>query len=220
MNEIAVFQLLHTIGFAYWLGVDLGVFYTSYFVANPKLSPEARATAARILFALDQGPRICMTLVLPLGIHLAWLYGIFGFDAIVMAVIWTVCIAWLAMVITLHLANPSPRKTLLTRFDFIFRIAIAILLIAVGAFALTSSQLRLPHWISWKLAIYGGLIACGLVIRLKLKHFGPAMTRIIRGEADTTDNTTIASSLGSTRPYVILIWIGLIVSTALGLRLF
>ena len=44
------------------------------------------------------------------------------------------------------------------------------------------------------------------------------MTRIIRGEADTSDDTIIASSLGGTRPYVILIWIGLIVSTALGLH--
>ena len=218
MNEIALFKLLHTIGFAYWLGVDLGVFYTSYFVANPKLSPEVRATTARILFALDQGPRICMTMVLPLGIHLTWRYGIFQFDAAVMALIWIICFAWLAMVIIQHFAAPSARKTLLTRFDFVFRIAVATVLIAVGALALTSTQLTLPHWVSWKLAIYGGLIACGLLIRIKLKDFGPAMTRIIRGEADTGDDTIIASSLGGTRPYVILIWIGLIVSTALGLH--
>ena len=152
MNEIALFKLAHTISFAYWLGMDLGVFYTSYFVANPKLSPEVRATTARILFALDQGPRICMTMVLPLGIHLAWRYGIFRFDAAIMALIWVVCFAWLAMVITLHFAAPSPRKTLLTRFDFLFRIAVATLLIAVGALALASSQLALPHWVSWKLA--------------------------------------------------------------------
>ena len=85
MNEFLLLKLLHVVGFAYWLGMDLGVFYSSYFVANDRLSSDVRAATAKILFALDQGPRICMTMMLPLGIHLVWRMGIFRFDASAMA---------------------------------------------------------------------------------------------------------------------------------------
>ncbi len=70
MNELLFLKFLHTIGFAYWLGADLGVFYSSYFVANEKHSTDVRVATAKILFALEQAPRICMTMMLPLGIDL------------------------------------------------------------------------------------------------------------------------------------------------------
>ena len=61
MNEYLIIKFLHLVGFAYWLGGDLGVFHSSYYVADPNRSPEVRVAAAKILFWLDQVPRICMT---------------------------------------------------------------------------------------------------------------------------------------------------------------
>ena len=220
MNELLFLKFLHTIGFAYWLGADLGVFYSSYFVANEKHSTDVRVATAKILFALEQAPRICMTMMLPLGIDLTWRMGIFRFDPWVMWLIWILCFGWLAMVITLHVAKPGRGKSRLTGFDFAFRIAVALGLIAVGAAAQFSDVLAMPHWVAIKLMIYGGLIACGLFVRIKLRPFAPAFARLAGGEATAVDSAAIANSLRSTRPYVITIWVGLIVSTALGLHLF
>jgi uncharacterized membrane protein len=72
MNEYLIIKFLHLVGFAYWLGGDLGVFHSSYYVADPKQPPAVRVAAAKILFWLDQVPRMCMTMMLPLGVHLAW----------------------------------------------------------------------------------------------------------------------------------------------------
>ena len=220
MNEFLLLKLLHVVGFAYWLGMDLGVFYSSYFVANDRLSSDVRAATAKILFALDQGPRICMTMMLPLGIHMVWRMGIFRVDASVMALIWVLCFAWLAMVVTLHVAKPSRAKDRLTRFDFWFRLILALGLLFIGLAALITDVVTWPHWVSWKLAIYGGLIGCGLIIRIKLKAFGPAFAAVAAGNPDPANNAAVRASLGGTRPYVVAIWIGLIASTALGLHLF
>jgi len=220
MNEFLILKFLHVIGFAYWLGADLGVFYSSYFVANDKLSSETRVTTAKILFALDQAPRMCMTMMLPLGIHLLWRMGIMRFDATIMALIWVLCFAWLAMVITLHVAKPSSAKNMLTRFDFWFRLILALDLIATGLAALFTDLVPMPHWAALKFAIYGGLIGCGLIVRIKLKPFAPAFAAMAQGNVSNADNEAIRRSLGGTRPFVVAIWIGLIASTALGLHLF
>ena len=62
--------LLHIVLFVFWLGGDLGVFYSSRFVLKPDLTPAARATALKIMGGLDLGPKICLVLFLPSGLTL------------------------------------------------------------------------------------------------------------------------------------------------------
>ena len=219
MTDILLVKLLHLVGFAYWLGGDLGVFTSSYIVANDKLSPEVRISAAKLLFALDQAPRICMTLMLPLGTHLAWRLGALPIDAGAMIAIWLLAIGWLTMVITLHVAPPSRGKTLLTTFDFWFRLVLALGLAAVGINALLHDGSPVPYWVAAKLLIFGALIGCGLIIRIRLKPFGPAFAELAQGNATDAVNATIRCSLNGTRPFVVAIWIGLLASAALGIHL-
>ena len=219
MSDILLVKLLHLLGFAYWLGGDLGVFTSSYIVVNDKLSAEVRVSAAKLLFALDQAPRICMTLMLPLGTHLAWKLGALPIDATAMTMIWLLAIGWLTMVITLHVAPPSKGKTLLTTFDFWFRLALSLGLIGVGVSSLMNDASPMPYWVAAKLLIFGALVGCGLIIRIKLKPFGPAFANLAQGKVTDEDNAVIRDSLNGTRPFVIAIWIGLIASAALGIHL-
>jgi len=219
MNEFLMIKLLHLVGLAYWLGGDLGVFCSSFFVTNEKLSADARITAAKILFVVDQGPRISMTLMLPLGTHLAWRMGVLPIDATAMAIIWLLAIGWLAMVITLHTAAASKATKLLTTFDFWFRASLSLGLIIAGAYSLVTESTAMPYWIAAKLVIFGGLVGCGLFIRIKLRPFGPAFANLAQGRVSDADNEAVRSSLGSTRPIVVSIWIGLLASAALGLHL-
>lgn len=219
MDTFVLLVLLHVIGFAYWLGTDLGVFYSSYFVTNEKLSTSARIVASKILFALDLGPRISMTMMLPIGIHLTWEKAIFEFSATVMAIIWVLSFCWLALVLAQYVAKQGRGKALLVTFDFWFRLALMSGLIIVGSIAQFTDAMRMPHWVAVKLIIYGALVGCGLVIRVKLRPFAPAFANLARGEASEDDNRAIQRSLGGTKPYVISIWIGLVISSALGLHL-
>ncbi len=219
MNEYLLFKFLHIVGFAYWLGGDLGVFHSSYWVANPRHSPEVRVAAAKILFWLDQVPRICMTMMLPLGLHLAWLGGLLPFNAAIMTAVWLACFAWLGMVVYLHIASATPAKAFVTRFDFGFRLVLALTLLGSGAAALFAGIAGLPYWLAIKLMIYGALIGLGLVVRIKLKPFGAAFANIAQGKGTPADDAAINATLGGTRPFVVAIWLGLFASAALGLHL-
>ncbi len=68
--------LLHLLLFAYWLGGDIGVFYSSGFAINPKLSRGARQAAGTIMMNLDLIPRLCLSLMLTVGGILTHYYGI------------------------------------------------------------------------------------------------------------------------------------------------
>ena len=219
MDTFLLVTFLHLTGFAYWLGGDLGVFHTSYYVANPANAPEVRVAAARILFWLDQVPRICMTMMLPTGLQLGWQAGLLGFGAPVMLFIWLAAFAWLGMVVYLHLASPSSTKTLLTRVDFWFRLALSVTLLATGSAIVVNGAFDLPYWIGAKIAIFGALVGLGLIIRIKLKPFGPAFANIAAGKGTAADDDAINQSLGGTRPFVVAIWIGILTSAALGIHL-
>ena len=65
----AVFKYIHILLFVYWLGGDAGVFYSSTFVVNNKLSRDARLTAFKIFINLDMLPRYCLALDADGGRH-------------------------------------------------------------------------------------------------------------------------------------------------------
>src|SRR5690606_33420837 len=62
--------VLHIVLFVFWLGGDLGVFYSSRYVIDPALDPQARSTALRIMSGLDLAPKVCLVLFLPSGVTL------------------------------------------------------------------------------------------------------------------------------------------------------
>ena len=217
MNEYLLVKFLHLVGFAYWLGGDLGVFISSFPVVNEKLPRQARVAAAGILFRADLGPRISMTLTLPLGLQLAWMLGLLPVGGSAIAGIWCVCLGWLAMVVALHFAGSGRFKTLLTAIDFYFRLAVSLSLVGTGLHSLLGSG-PLLYWVAAKLAIFGGLVGCGLLIRVNLKPFGAAFENLAGGTATDADNAAMRKHLGATRPIVVTIWLGLLASAALGLR--
>ena len=217
MNDYLMLKFLHIVGLAYWLGGDLGVFYSSYFVGNDNLSSEVRVAAAKILFALDQAPRICMTMMLPLGLHLAWRLDVLPINGTIMLATWAVCLGWLGMVLFLHFGTNKAAKYPVTKIDYWFRVVVVLTLAVAGIAGLSNGSLQ--YWVAAKLLIFAGMISCGLAVRMKLRDFGPAFARLAGGNPSAEDNAIIRRSLGGTRPFVLAIWIGLLASAALGLHL-
>ena len=219
MFELALLKMAHLLCLVYWLGADLGVFYSSFFVADEERGPEVRVAAAKILFTLDFAPRICMPLMLATGVHLAHMMGVLKVPAMVVPVAWIVCLCWLALVLLIHFLSGTSAQKRLISVDFAFRGVVIIGLLAFPLYVLAYEPGMLRDWAAYKLIVFALMVFCGLMIRIRLRRFTPAFKNLALGIQSVKDSRAVSRSLSSTRPYVIAIWIGLLLNTAWSVRL-
>lgn len=210
-------KLLHLLCFVYWLGGDLGTFYASHFVARRDLTPAARAVAAKIMMGADLAPRVCMPLTLASGVHLALLSGHLAAPVEAAAAVWALCALWLAGVLRLHHAERG-RTAWLVQLDFAWRVLLVAVLGAVALAALLGAGPVAQPWLGLKLLCYTATVVCGLMIRVRIRPFGPAFARLVAQGADDAGDRDIATSLAAARPYVVLIWGLLLLSAATGIH--
>jgi hypothetical protein len=210
--------LLHIVLFVFWLGGDLGVFWSSRFVLKPELTPPARATALKIMSGLDLGPKICLVLFLPSGITLMALdphgAGIFTW--------WLVALTWLGAGFWLWLTIKSHHQPIMwvRNTDWAIRIALIIGLGSVSLYTLIADRPfgvdTNPKWLGAKVLLYTVAIACGLGIRLTLRPFGPAFGALMTTGSTPEIERTLKSSIDGCLPYVWGIWGSVLAAAALG----
>ena len=217
MLSYNLFLLAHIVLFVYWLGADIGVFYSSRYVADSTLSLEARSTALKIMAWIDEIPRICLVLILPFGLMLAYEAGWWRTSAAGIAGAWILSLGWLAMVLSIHHYRGSAFGAVLRRIDMGFRV---VVIAGLGGIALASLLAGAPlehPWLAGKLLAFALCVACGLAIRIVAAPFGEGFTRLTREGSTPEIETQIARSLARARPFVVGIWILLLVAAYLGL---
>lgn len=219
MTAYLTLKLLHVLAFVYWLGGDLGTFFSSRFVVDPKLSPAQRATALKIMLGCDQGPKLCMPLIFALGfsmaVHMHWVAA----PAALHAAVWIVCLAWFANVNYLYFTQNAAAKARISRIDLWFRVAVVAGLVAWAGGSLAGTGWIGADWLAVKVLAFAALVACGIYIRVQLKPFVAAFGQLVtRGSSPEVDDT-LSRALARCRPAVYLIWAGLVLNAALGLHL-
>lgn len=219
MNEYLLLKFAHIVAFVYWLGGDLGTFIASNQVLNRELSPQSRHVALKIMLACDMGPKLAMPLILPLGVHLAWLGGVLAIPAVALALVWVIALYWFGVVLVLFLQEGKPFTEKLARIDLYFRLAVVALLSAYALYALLASGSGTASWVAWKLLVFAALVSCGIGIRLNLRPFIPAFGNMMAQGASEATDAAMESSIQRCRPYVWTIWAGLFLNAALGVHL-
>jgi hypothetical protein len=217
--------ILHLVLFVFWLGGDLGVYYSSRFVIKPDITPAARSTALSIMNGLDLGPKICLVLFLPSGLTLMAMdphgaelagYDVFSWPLVVLT--WVFSFGWLASTIVDH--RTHGKYPWVKRADWTIRIGLIAGLLGMAGYAFFAAEPfgvdTNPKWLAGKIFFYGLAIACGLGIRIKLKPFGPAWGGLMaQGSSPETENA-IKRSIDGCVPYVLGIWGSVLVTAALG----
>ena len=207
----------HVLCFVYWLGGDLGVFYSSRFVASPDQPLPARAMALRIMGWLDLIPRICLVLILPMGLSL--IHILFGaLSQTMLAIIWVGSIAWLTLAVALYRAEGAAWTKVAARIDLTIRglVIIAVVWMALQTFSPDGTFAYAP-WLGVKLLAFALCVCSGIGIRLVCKDFGHALGAVMAGNPGPNDEATIARCLGRARPFVLAIWGALLVAAWFGL---
>jgi len=217
MEYLAV-KYIHLLALVYWLGGDLGTFIASRFLIQENLGAQARLVAARILIICDQGPRFAMPVILPTGLHLAWLSGLLPLSAAAMTVLWIIALVWLATVLALHFLH-GRAPAALTGLDWTLRVAICVVALAAGLYSLLAGEPLGANWVACKLMLFGLTVLMGLMIRVQLKPFFKVFGKLAADQVDAHTNTVIRHSLTRTLPFVFSIWILLLLAAAFGIHL-
>jgi hypothetical protein len=205
--------------FVYWLGSDLGVFYSAGFLVNPALSLETRRTVMKILHFIDLFPRMTLVLTLPVGATLALAGGYAtlpaGWEWPLLAAIWIAALVWLALVVTTYEAPNAA----LTRVDWAIRYVAILGLLALGVGSLLGAGPVVPgaDWLAIKLIIFALIIALGLGIRVTFKPFAAAFGQLVAHGSTPEIEATMKLAHAHVRPVVLALWAALVVEAFLGL---
>ena len=208
----ALATLLHLLVFAYWLGGDIGVFYSSFILVDTKRAAAGRLAAGKILSDVDLAPRICLLLTAPTGLALAAAKGWITLSGLSVALLFAASLAWVFVILHLHRRHGP---AWLRNADVGARIVFLFALAGSGAAGLAGA-LALPKFVALKLMLLAFCIAMGLLVRASLTGFAPAyMSLATKGPSPETDKA-IADALAKARPFVVAIWAALIVAAYLG----
>jgi len=205
---------IHVLGLVYWLGGDLGTFLSSRYVLRDDLGVEARQTAFSILMACDMGPRLAMPIMLGTGCHLAALRWPTLLPDMHVLVAWFLVAIWIGLIAAIHSAV-GQRWPALTAWDLRLRFGVVAALVTG---ALIGTSLDLPGWMALKILVFAGLVACGIAVRFALKPFAIAYTHMLQQGANDDSNAAMVAHMGVARRFVWLIWFGLFLNAALGLK--
>jgi hypothetical protein len=161
----------HIAVLGYWLGAELVINSTYRYVCWSAAMPFAeRDRLMQHVMDVDQHVRYALILQAGLGVALVALQGYVPGGARLAVTGAVLAAAWLALVEAAHRARGTAAGPWLGALDrWVRYLAIAVLLGLSGAVAL--GEFALPRWLAWKLALFAGVIACGLGIRVALIAF-------------------------------------------------
>ncbi|MBL8642804.1 MAG: hypothetical protein JNK21_02640 [Rhodospirillaceae bacterium] len=216
----SVLLLLHVMFFCYWLGTDLGVFYSARFMMRADISVEARQYCAKIMNFLDQAPRVSMPGILVVGASLGILRGYINASADWILPIWIIGILWVAAVIYLYINEHHPEKIKTVKYvDFRFRVVMTLFLTYLGVSSLMGVEgaITSDNWLAAKILVFAACMASGVMIRVYMKDFGQYYGPMLRGNATPEQISIAQGMMANAKIFVLCIWGLLVIAAALGL---
>jgi hypothetical protein len=223
-NEIHILRWLHILAMVYWLGGEWGVFQTSYKVINPAVSLEERQRHMDTAYRIDILARMGIILLLPLGLHMGYLWGMWGDQATGegaawIPVIWIVYAIVLAITLGAYVTRGKPIWNLLSGLeDWTRYIAIPALLIVsissllgYGPFNAEAGQ----KWYAAKMLTFGLMLCIGVGLRL-IMHEWQKMFRVLAEGPNAPVEATLKKSINFGRTMAYFYWIGIATTAFFG----
>jgi len=215
-NELAILRWLHIVAMVYWLGGEWGVFQTSYKVVNHRLPLDERMRHMETAYRIDILARTGIISLLPLGLHMGYVWGLQPLGGHWLTGMWTVWAAWMALTWGAFLKRGTPLFKPLSDIEDWTRYLLIPTLIGVSAWSLWGDGPLVAdtgsRWYATKMMLYGGTMIIGVILRLIMhewQHMFPVLAEGPNPEVEAKLDASIA--LGRSVAY--LYWI-LILSIA------
>ena len=223
MTPYLLLVSLHILLIVTWLGMDIGLFTSSFWVRNSKLSPETRLAMGRFGGLMDMGPRSSLVLMLGVGILLSY-YGGWALGWVPEPVIWLIIVlllVWLWAIWQQYWAvhdasagHDIGRRVVFMRqfrtLDMYLRLALALAMIAIGVASFLNLLGQTYGWLNTKFVLFGVILLNGIAIRLVSDDFPIALGEIVRLGSTPEREERLNKALSRAYPFVLFLW-GLIV---------
>ena len=220
-------RLVHIFLLVAWLGIDVGVFYTSIVVRRAGLSGETRLVLARLLTFLDLAPRLSLLFMVPVALGLARASGL-GLDELstvaMNALFWgtlavTSIWAW-ALLREHHLTGAGTSGTPFQRryrvVDKSLRGVLILFFLVTGVQSLLGSGIWEAGHVAWKAIVFAIVIAAGEWIDYAFRGFPTAFGELLEKGESPELLARFDRSITVAYPPVLLVYGGVIVMAILG----
>jgi hypothetical protein len=222
MHSAPSLLILHIMLLVAWLGIDVGVFTSSFVMRRPNMSTETRMTVRRMMRALDLAPRVSLILMIPVAIALAHVTG-FGLAAAPDWLLWAVGVGGLVWagvsVVSFRATGPTgvapSWAASFAKVDGALRAAASLFFVSSGVWSLTGGGPWNAGWVAWKSLIFGVIIAMGLWIRVAARRYHPALADLLENGESSERLAAVNERIRGVYPPVLLIWSSLVVMVIL-----
>ena len=196
----------HIVILGYWLGAELVINSTYRYIAYGDTLPFAeRSRLMEHVMRTDQHVRYALVLQASVGPALAAIYGFIPGGT---TTAWGFCLfgaVWIAFVEAVHRLRHHRLGKTLASIDRSSRYVLILILLAI-AFGAIGAAWPMPHWLHWKLALFAGVILCGVGIRFALiVHFRTWAIMAQEGPTDET-NAVIKRTYVRATSVLCLLW--------------
>ena len=209
-HELAILRWLHILAMVYWLGGEWGVFQTSYKVVNPKLSFEERMRHMDTAYRIDILARTGIITLLPLGLHMGYLWGVQPLGGGWLILMWLIWVAWMAITWGAFMTRGKPIWHVLSGIEDWSRYILIPTLIITG---LTSLFGMGPFeagggssWYAAKVLTYGLALIIGVILRLVM-HEWQSKFRILAEGPNTQVEAALKRSINIGRGVAYMYWV-------------
>ncbi len=217
MDSQAVWIFLHVALLVYWLGADIGVFYSSLQVIKPEHPPETRAAIVKVLTFVNYFPATASILMLPVGLQLAAGVDASPVTGAWLVLVWLGALAWLAITHSSAKRRGTPVGQQLANLDLAIRVVLILVLGAAALVSLAGDDPFKANWLALKVLLYAYILICGLGIRFSFASFGPAFRRLMSEGSTPETEAALKRPVVIVKPWVLALWGGLVVMALIGI---
>ncbi len=215
-NELHILRWLHIVAMVYWLGGEWGVFQTSYKVINRKLSLEERGRHMDSAYRIDIMARTGIISLLPLGLHMGYIWGVQPLGGGWLVAMWLAWVAWMAVTWGAFANRKNELGNKLAFIEDWTRYPLIPLLIITGLTSLAGHGPFLAEegqkWFAAKILTYGLALVIGMVLRIIMHEWRRIFPILAQGPNEELE-AKLDKSIQLGRNLAYCYWV-LILSTA------
>lgn len=182
IHEVNVLRWLHIVAMVYWLGGEWGVFQTSYNVINRNLSMDERRRHMETAYRIDILARTGIIMLLPLGLHMGFLWGAQPLGGGWLTLMWVLFAGWLGLCWSAFYFRETDTGLRLTKIDESIRfVLIPLLLISAVSSLLGYGPFGPAKWYSAKVLTYSLTLVIGLKLRFIMREWTEMFRALAQG---------------------------------------